>query len=122
MIAESAPQGYDLTQSTRSNTGPLRDGTAGESTQSRSAAQIWQEWFAPLFDYIADNREVIRALAYINADWDSQSMWMAPYASGYWGDSRLQINPQISERWRQQIEDNSIWLHGSDNIASQLQP
>ncbi len=122
MIAESAPQGYDLAQSTRSNTSPLRDGVAGESTQSRSTNAIWQEWFAPLFDYIDNNRDVIRALAYINADWNSQSMWMAPYANGYWGDSRLQENPHISERWRQQLADDSIWLHGSDDFASQLQP
>ena len=120
MIAESAPQGYDLEQLTRANSSPLRDGPAGQSRQQRSADEIWQEWFVPFFDYIDFNRDVIRAVAYINADWDSQSMWRAPYAQGYWGDSRIQANPSISARWRQQIEDDSSWLHGGSNLESQL--
>jgi hypothetical protein len=120
MIAESAPQGYDLEQLTRANSGPLRDGAAGQSLQQKTADEIWQEWFAPFFDYIDVNRDVIRAVAYINADWDSQSMWGAPYNQGYWGDSRIQANPTISERWRQQIEDETTWLHGGPELDSQL--
>ena len=120
MIAESTPQGYDLEQLTRANSSPLRDGAAGESRQAKSADEIWQEWFEPFFDYIEVNRDVISAVAYINADWDSQSMWRSPYNQGYWGDSRIQANPSISARWRQQIMDESIWLHGGPQLESQL--
>jgi hypothetical protein len=120
MIAESAPQGYDLEQLTRANSGPLRDGPAGQSRQQQTADQIWEEWFAPFFDYIDVNRDVIRAVAYINADWDSQSMWRAPYRQGYWGDSRVESNPSLSVRWLRQIEDESRWLHGGPNLEAQL--
>jgi hypothetical protein len=51
-----------------------------------------------------ENRDVINALAYINVHWDSQDMWDAPYESGYWGDSRLQVNPFLAERFNQAIE------------------
>ena len=39
---------------------------------------------------------------------------------GYWGDSRIQANPSISERWLRQIRDESIWLHGGPELESQL--
>ncbi len=91
--------------------GPLRDGLAGQAKRTRSDEAIWQEWFAPLFAYVEANRDMIRAVAYINADWDSQSMWAAPYAEGYWGDSRLEANPEITRRW----------LHGSPALRSQLE-
>jgi hypothetical protein len=120
MIAEAAPQGYDLEQLTRANSSPLRDGPTGQSRQQKTADEIWQEWFVPFFDYIDLNRDVIRAVAYINADWDSQSMWRAPYRQGYWGDSRIQANPSISARWRQHIADESTWLHGGPQLESQL--
>ena len=82
---------------------------------------IWQEWFAPFFAYVEANRDIIRAVAYVNADWDSQSMWAAPYAEGYWGDSRIQANTEISRRWLQQIGDTTNWLHGSPALRSQLE-
>ena len=31
-------------------------------------------------------------------------MWDAPYEGGYWGDSRLQVNAAIAERWSAAIE------------------
>jgi hypothetical protein len=31
-------------------------------------------------------------------------MWNAPYQSGYWGDSRLQVNPYLAERFNRAIE------------------
>lgn len=120
MIAEAAPQGYDLDRSTVANIGPLWDGDAGQLRSDLSATRIWQEWFEAFFAYITANADVIRAVTYINADWDSQPMWAAPYPNGYWGDSRIQVNPVISERWLQQIGDDNTWLHGSPDIAEKL--
>ncbi len=64
-----------------------RDPNAPQQT----ADEIWNEWYAPFFQYIHDNSDVIRALAYINANWDSQPMWSKPYRSGYWSDSPVEI-------------------------------
>ena len=103
MIAELAPQGYDLEAGTNANLSPIWDGPSGMGSQLRTANQIWSEWFDPLFQYLNANKDVIRAVSYINADWDKQPMWGPPYASGYWGDTRLQGNPVIAARWNAAI-------------------
>lgn len=91
MIAEAAPQGYDLSAETYSLNGAAR--------VPKSADVIDREWYAPYFGFIADNLDVVRAATYINADWDAQAMWGAPYANGYFGDSRVQANPTLLARW-----------------------
>ncbi len=111
MIAEASPQGYNLKKLTYSNISSLWDGEAGKSLVYKTSEEIWQEWFSPFFNYIHANRDVIRAVAYINADWDMQKKWSPPYREGYWGDSRVQMNPDIRQRWLHQIEDSSEWLH-----------
>jgi len=58
-----------------------------------SQQEISETWYAPLFQYMKENDEVIRAFACINANWDTQTRWGEPYNGGYWGDSRLQTNP-----------------------------
>ncbi len=120
MIAESAPQGFDLEQLTHANSTPLWDGPAGASRRSVSAEEIWRAWFDPFFRYIRQNRDIVRAVAYINTDWDRQSKWSAPYSEGYWGDSRVQSNPLINDNWLQQIEGDSFWLHGGPILHEQL--
>jgi hypothetical protein len=99
MIAESSPQGYDLAENFNANIAPIWDGKQKGDIKSVSDSEIWNAWYAPLFQYMNDNNDVIRALAYINANWDAQSRWGAPHAEGYWGDSRLQVNPEIARRF-----------------------
>ena len=120
VIAESAPQRYDLEQLTRSHSSPIWDGPPGKLKLQKTAKEIWQEWFQPFFEYIHDNADVIRAVAYINADWDSQSKWSSPYSEGYWGDSRIQANPEISGYWLGEIGNTDLWLHGSQDISQRL--
>jgi hypothetical protein len=55
MIAEATPPGYDIAE----NDGEM----------------VWDEWLENFFTFVHDNEDVIRAIAYINVDWDSQSMW-----------------------------------------------
>lgn len=105
LIAEASPQGFDLRDLTRSNHSPIWDGEAGADTDSWTSEAIWDTWFQPLFDYMHANDDVIRGLAYINARWDDQPMWGVPYSSGYWGDSRVEANPLIAERFSAAIED-----------------
>jgi len=103
MIAELAPQGYDLKAGFRANISPLWDGPPRAGLRPVSAEDIWRDWGAPLFAYLEANRDVIHAVAYINTDWDSQDLWNAPYEGGFWGDTRLQTNPQLSKLWNQAI-------------------
>ena len=103
-IGEASPQGYDLARRTNANIAPTWDGPQAEGVREVSDEDIWNEWFAPVFRLMEEHRDVIYALAYINVNWDSQDMWDAPYESGYWGDSRLQVNPYVAERFNQAIE------------------
>ena len=114
MVAEAAPQGYDLDELTWSS--PSHDGS---TRNDRTAEEIWDAWFAPFFDYVDENRDVVRAVAYINVDWNAQPMW-EPGVQGYWGDSRLQVNTSIREHWLAEI-DSDFWLHGSLKLFRILQ-
>lgn len=98
MIAESSPQGYDLKAHTRSNITQFYGGKPGSGTTKVDDDALWADWYQPLFDYLNAHPDV-RILAYINADWDAQAMWGKPYSSGYWGDSRLQDNAVIAQKW-----------------------
>lgn len=104
MIAEASPQGYDIHQRTRAHIGPILDGPAAEGRQSVSDDELWNQWYAPLFAWIHTHRDVVKALAYINANWDTQEMWGAPYNNGYWGDSRLESNPTIAQRFEASVQ------------------
>jgi len=118
LIAESSPQRYDIGALTYST-----DGAFGSNKQSRSAQQIWNEWFATLFTLIDSNADVIRGLAYINADWDSQSKWnptdgIGP-VEGYWGDSRVQAQNLIRTNWLTQV-GGAGWLAGGSSLFATL--
>lgn len=110
MVAELSPQGFDLAARTRRNISPIWDGPAGQGTRALDDAGIWAGWYAPFLAYLRANDDVIRAVAYINVRWDAQQMWGAPYANGYWGDSRLEANRAIADRWSQAIE---AWRGGT---------
>ena len=111
MIAEAAPQFYA--------TGKLTYSTSGNTFVARSAEAIWQEWYAPFFAFIYENKDVIRAVAYINTNWDSQPMWSPPYNNGYWGDSRVQANDYILRNWLVEL-NKPTWLTGSPDLYSLL--
>ena len=71
-----------------------------------TADQIWREWYQPYFDFIARNRDVVRGVSYIDTNWSSQPQWQCTDAAcpnGYWGDSRVEANPLILSRFREQV-------------------
>jgi hypothetical protein len=103
MIAEASPQAMDLSENFTAHHSPLWDGEPATNQQPITDEQIWDYWFAPLFAYMEDNRDVIDALAYINVDWDSQPMWGSPYENGFWGDTRLETNPEIAKRFNEAV-------------------
>lgn len=86
MIAETTPRGFFLGQ---------------------LGGLVWWDWFAVLFDHIEANADVIKAVSYINADWDSQEMWTG------WGDSRIQVNAEVRSLWLEKMAE-PLYLHGTD--------
>jgi hypothetical protein len=100
IIAESTPQGYDLTG--------LSFSSDGNQFQSVAPSAIWSAWFAPYFAFIHANQDVVRAVAYIDADWNGQAMWKNP-ANGYWGDSRVQQNSIIEQMWTSELS-GAAWV------------
>ena len=105
MIAEASPQAMDLLDKFMADHSPIWDGAPGENRIDMNDDEIWDHWFAPTFKLLDDNRDVIHAFAYINADWDSQPMWGPPYNSGFWGDTRLEVNGNIAARFSAAIEN-----------------
>ena len=108
MIAEATPQGYA--------TGNLTYSQDGHTYIDLPAATIWDQWYAPFFAFIHENRDVVGAVAYINAHWDAQSMWGPPYGNAYWGDSRVQVNPLLAERWLAEVT-GPAWLHDASQLG-----
>jgi hypothetical protein len=104
MIAEASPQAIDLARNFSADHSPISDGPASGRRVAMSDAGIWDHWYGPLFDLLNDH-ENIRALAYINANWDAQAMWGPPYSSGFWGDSRLETNEHIAKRFSDAIHE-----------------
>jgi hypothetical protein len=109
MIAEAAPVGFDNTQLTTSCIFTNRPSPI-------TAEAIWESWYADWFAFIEDNKDVVRGVHYINTNWRSQSMWRCTAKSlagskncnqGYWGDSRVQANPIILQKFKQAINRNS---------------
>ncbi|HEY4722426.1 MAG TPA: glycosyl hydrolase, partial [Anaerolineae bacterium] len=111
MIAESAPQRYATSE--------LSYSTDGATFTNLTSTQFWKEWYVPYFDYIRNNTDVIKAVAYINTFWDSQKMWGPPYTNGYRGDSRVQANPGILARWKSEIGESN-WLQAAPDLFAQL--
>lgn len=110
IVAEAAPQGYQIDQLDNAHITTIWDGPSGEGRVVVGADGVWDGWFVPFFDYLNENRDVIEAVAYINADWDSQERWGPPYNEGYWGDTRIEANAQIAENWHAAIAQ---WRDGS---------
>jgi hypothetical protein len=82
-IAEASPRGKFLSKAVNADL----------------ADDIWYAWFDPFFQQIEANTDVIKAISYINTNWDAQTMWKG----GGWGDARLQSNPFILKLWKEEM-------------------
>ncbi|WP_242155618.1 glycoside hydrolase family 26 protein [Aestuariivivens sediminis] len=87
----------------------------GNPTQ---AEQAWQEWFVPFFEAIDKNRDVVKAVHYINCHWDSHRMW---YDNPTFKkiDARLQLSDEISKRWVEKISD-AKFIKSSSHLYDDL--
>jgi hypothetical protein len=102
-LAESTPQGFDLTKLTR---GTIFNGQRIPITED----EIWADWFVPYFAFIEKHRADISGASYINTNWQGQAQWAcAPGAqvgasgggcpSGYWGDTRIHARTTLRDRF-----------------------
>lgn len=87
-IAETTPRGFWLSK----NSGPL----------------IWGDWFKVLFDHIEAHPDIIKAVSYINANWDAQDMWTG------WGDTRIETNPELKKHWLEKMA-TPHYVHGTES-------
>jgi hypothetical protein len=124
MICEASPQGYNVDEG-QDGPPPVRFPDRGLSFSSdgtaftpRTSRQIWDEWYAPFFRLVHENADVIRAVAYINVEWNAQRVWGSG-TDGYWGDSRIEANRFIEQQWRAEIAKAS-WLHGGPGLFDAL--
>jgi hypothetical protein len=102
-VAEATARGFDFSAMTYS---PYPDGSRSEAITAEDA---WTRWFVRYFAFVRNNRDVIRAATYINANWNSQGLWAPPYKNGYWGDTRVQVNPELLARWKAELGDE-MWM------------
>ncbi|WP_447007279.1 discoidin domain-containing protein [Saccharothrix isguenensis] len=97
MIAEVSPQGH--------------------RTDREDGAALWSSWYDGFFRFIRDNPS-IKAVSYINADWDSQPMWESSSGS-VWGNSKVQDNAYVADRWKSEMANGS-WLQSSPTLFQTL--
>ncbi len=131
MIAEAAPQAFDITNLTAS---PF----FWRLEQAVTAEEIWGNWYADWFDFIESNSDIVRAVAYINADWTGTPLWRcdagaqqfpghnvpvdpnnpdAPACPDgtYWGDTRVQGNAEIFARFKAELQ-KEIYVNGGVGV------
>ena len=83
-------------------------------------------WLEPLFSglkrdlhiklcFTILNTVVIKGLAYINVNWDAQSMWEGQG----WGDSRVEVNDFILDAWLSEINQEK-WMNSSPELFDLL--
>ena len=97
-INEASPQRYSIGNLTYSS----NVGNGGNKV-IKTAVEIWDEWYQPFFDFINAAENNVKAITYINANWNAQTRWNPTDGigspEGYWGDSRVQANDIIKQRW-----------------------
>lgn len=105
MINESTPQRYAIGELTYS-----ADPARGTGRVNKSADQIWNEWFVNYFQFMKKYSGNIKAVTYIDANWNAQSRW-ASGNEGYWGDSRVEANATIKANWQNELTNHAISGH-----------
>ncbi len=69
----------------------------------------WTNWYQPMFEYIEKND--IKALCYINQDWNAQKMWEL---QGGWGDSRVQNSEEFFDKWLRKIGESRYLMSSKE--------
>lgn len=111
-VAEASPT---ISDSTYKEDGDTRETILSNQQQ---ADEAWDQWFMPLFHTFDDHADVVKAVSYINCNWRSHSMWRDnPTFRDV--DARLQINPTIAKRWRDEVSKER-YIHASTALYDDL--
>ncbi len=62
------------------------------------------------------NDSRIKALSYINVDWNAQAQWIGQG----WGDSRVQFNELVFQSWKEEVSGEA-WIMASDSLFELMQ-
>ena len=93
----------------------IAEATPRRDLKNGSGESHWLSWFYPMFQSVHANDQ-IKALAYINVNWDIQTMWQGQG----WGDSRVQVNDYIKTAWINETNKDD-WITASDTLFESLQ-
>lgn len=87
-------------------------------TPKADGQKLWNKWFVKYFKQI-EKHPRIKAISYINTDWESQKMWSIEEWStnpfGRWGDTRLEVNPVLKTNWLEKMSEER-YVHSPENI------
>ncbi|MEL7122167.1 MAG: glycosyl hydrolase [Bacteroidota bacterium] len=96
------------------------DGKTKETILSNphQATEAWNKWFVPFFKTIEENRDVIKAVHYINCNWKARPMWFEnPTFQSV--DARIETSPLIREKWLEKVGQPE-YLHSSEDLFTKL--
>ena len=92
----------------------IAEATPRRDLKTGSGENHWSNWYQPLFNSIYEN-DRIKALAYINVNWDAQSMWTGQG----WGDSRVEVNEFVQTAWNNEI-GKDVWMTANSSLFNTL--
>ncbi len=88
-----------------------------KTSDGQSGQQHWDAWYKKMVDLVNNNKDVVKAVGYINQDWNKQPHWAN---SGFdWGNSRIQDNADLKNLWVTEMK-KSLWMHASDDLFNTL--
>ena len=76
---------------------------------------VWHDWYDHFFNHVEKNKDVIRAISYINANWEGQPMWKGDG----WGNSQIQTNDALKKRWLEEM-DKPLYKHDKQGVYQMI--
>lgn len=111
-IAEASPTISDHMAKFTGNTKPL------DLSIPEQAQEAWERWFTPFFKTIDNNKDVVKAISYINCYWKSHPMWLEnPTFKRV--DARLQLSQEVSDKWKAKVYTDQF-IHSSEDLYALL--
>ena len=80
-----------------------------------NGATVWNNYFTVLFDHAALYPQDVKAIAYINTNWDAQSQWQGQN----WGDTRIENSSELSELWSTELSQDK-YIMGVDEVYEEI--
>ena len=111
-IAEATPT---ISSETVKTNGKTKETILGNPVQAEEA---WEKWFVPFFKTIEDNKDIVKAISYINCHWKANEMWFDnPTFQDV--DARLQTSETIATKWKERIYSDDF-MNATDDLFDLL--